>query len=167
MVIAVDYGTTFTGVAYLPVKQKDQDLDALANDIKVIQSWKKHSAEKVPSDYSYSPSLIHACDQWGYDIDDNSRVLKWTKLALEESNNRTLELENLTKLLYEMRVVDLNDETVINNKIPRHLAKEPEDIVVDYLENVAEKTLDEISSQVGRHVPDNIPVDIVVTHPAV
>ncbi|KAK0740411.1 hypothetical protein B0T18DRAFT_440099 [Schizothecium vesticola] len=166
VVIAVDYGTTFTGVAYLVVKHKDQDLDGLANDIKVIQSWKKHSAEKVPSDYSYSPSLVQSCDQWGYDIDDNSRVLRWTKLSLQPSNDRTLELQNLKNLLYEIRHVDLSPDKVINNDLPRHLWKEPEDVVTDYLENVAEKTLDEITSQVGRDVLDNIPIDIVVSHPA-
>lgn len=167
VVVAVDYGTTFTGVAYLVVKHKEEDLDGLANEIKVIQSWKKHSTEKVPSDFSYSPSLVHSCEQWGYDIDDNSRVLRWTKLSLEPSNDRILELQNLKNLLYEMRHVDLSHEKIINNDIPRHLGKEPEDIVTDYLENVAEKTLDEITSQVGSHVPNNVPIDIVVTHPAV
>ncbi|KAK1834505.1 hypothetical protein QBC39DRAFT_397070 [Podospora conica] len=165
VVIAIDYGTTFTGVAYLVVKHKDQDLDDLANDIRVIQSWKKHSTEKVPSDYSYSPSLTHSCEQWGYDIDDNSRVLRWTKLSLEPSNDRTLELKNLAKLLYEMRQMSLSRDQIINNDIPRHLGKEPEDIVTDYLENIAEKILDEITSQVGSHVPGKVPIDIVVTHP--
>lgn len=167
VVIAVDYGTTFTGVAYLAVKHRGQDLDELANDIRVIQSWKKHSTDKVPSDYSYSPSLVQSCEQWGYDIDDNSRVLRWTKLSLEPSNDRILELQNLKTLLFEMRHVNLSPDKIINNDIPRYLGKEPEDILTDYLENVAEKTLDEITSQVGSHVPDNIPIDIVVTHPAV
>lgn len=167
VVIAIDYGTTFTGVAYLVVKHKEKNLDGLAHDISVIQAWKKHSTEKVPSDFSYSPSLIHSCEQWGYDIDDNSRVLRWTKLSLEPSNDRILELQSLRNLLYEMRHVDLSPDKIINNDIPRHLGKEPEDIVTDYLEHVAEKTLDEITIQVGSHVPKNVPIDIVVTHPAV
>lgn len=167
MVIAIDYGTTFTGVAYLVVKHQEKNLDGLAHDISVIQAWKKHSTEKVPSDFSYSPSLIHSCEQWGYDIDDNSRVLRWTKLSLEPSNDRILELQSLRNLLYEMRHVDLSPDKIINNDIPRHLGKEPEDIVTDYLEHVAEKTLDEITIQVGSHVPKNVPIDIVVTHPAV
>ncbi|KAK3343607.1 hypothetical protein B0T25DRAFT_464293 [Lasiosphaeria hispida] len=169
VVIALDYGTTFTeGVAYLSIasRQKEQDLDTLADDIRVIQSWEKHSSEKVPSDFSYSPSLINGCQQWGYDIDDNSRVIKWTKLSLEDTGHRGQELENLTKLLYELRLLNLSEEEAIKNNIPRHLSKEPEDIVKDYLEQVADKTLDEIISQIGRNVPDNIPIDMVITHPA-
>ncbi|KAK3396747.1 hypothetical protein B0T20DRAFT_355975 [Sordaria brevicollis] len=167
MVLALDYGTTFTGVAYLSVasRQKDQDLDVLADDIRVLQGWPTHESEKVPSEISYSPSP-KGCRQWGYDIDDNSRVLKWTKLELEEIRNRSAELTTLAETLWGMRLLDLSEEAVIRNDIPRHLAKEPEDIVKDYLDHIAEQTLEEIQTQVGRKVADNIPIDMVITHPA-
>jgi len=169
LVVAVDYGTTFTGVAYLPISgiQKEEDLETLAGEINVIKSWAKREADKVPSDFSYSPSLVNGCQQWGYDIDEFSRVLKWTKLALEETYDREQELRNLSSLLYEMRLVNLTTSLVLNNDLPRHLSKEPEDILKDYLEQVAEKTYEEIVSQVGRRFLEQTPVDIVVTHPAV
>ena len=63
--------------------------------------------------------------------------------------------------------MDLSESKVIDNDIPRHLAKEPEDIVKDYLDNIADQTLYEIINNVGRHVPDRIPIDMIVTHPAV
>ncbi|EAA33990.2 hypothetical protein GE21DRAFT_3741 [Neurospora crassa] len=167
MVVALDYGTTFSGIAYLSVasRQKDQDLDALADDIRVLQGWPTHESEKVPSEISYSPSP-KGCRQWGYDIDDNSRVLKWTKLELEETRGRSAELRTLAETLWGMRLLDLSEDAVIRNDIPRHLAKEPEDIVKDYLDNIAEQTLEEICTQVGRRVADNIPIDMVITHPA-
>ncbi|KAK3386605.1 hypothetical protein B0H63DRAFT_520692 [Podospora didyma] len=167
MIIALDYGTTFTGIAYLPApsRQKELDLEALANDIRVIQSFKKHESQKVPSEISYSPSP-KGCEQWGYDIDDNSRVLKWTKLELEETKNRTTELRTLAETLYGLRTLNLSESEVIKNNIPRHLAKEPEDIVKDYLDQIAEKALEEISTVIGRHVPERIPIDMIVTHPA-
>jgi len=169
LVIAVDYGTTFTGVAYLPTShlRKEEDPETLVGDINVINSWAKREAEKVPSDFSYSPSLVNGCQQWGYDIDEFSRVLRWTKLALEETYDREQELQNLSSLLYEMRLVNLTTSLVLNNDLPRHLSKEPEDILKDYLEQVAEKTYEEIASQVGQRFLEHIPVDIVVTHPAV
>lgn len=168
MVVALDYGTTFSGIAYLSVasRQKDQDLDALADDIRVLQGWPTHESEKVPSEISYSPSP-KGCRQWGYDIDDNSRVLKWTKLELEETRSRSAELRTLAETLWGMQLLDLSEDAVIRNDIPRHLAKEPEDIVKDYLDNIAEQTLEEICTQVGRRVADNIPIDMVITHPAV
>jgi len=168
VIIAVDYGTTYTGVAILMIKNKEMedDAEALAGDITVITQWEKNSSEKVPSDYSYSPSLVKNCQQWGYDIDDHSRVIKWTKLALEETGGRHKELQELAKLLWEMRILHLTDELVITNNLPRHLAKEPEDVATDYLERVAEKTLREIEV-IGKHIPEKIPLDMVITHPAV
>jgi hypothetical protein len=68
--------------------------------------------------------------------------------------------------LYGLRLLDLSEDQVIQNNIPRHLAKEPEDIVKDYLDMIAEKTLEEISSTIGRKV-FQFPIDMVVTHPAV
>ncbi len=160
--------TCSQGIAFLSIasKQKEQDLDSLVDGIRVITSWKKNISDKVPSDFSYSPTE-NGTEQWGYDIDDESHVLKWTKLSLEDTGNRGQELESLAKLLWEMRTLDLSDEEAIKNNIPEHLVKEPEDIVRDYLHQVAEKTWDEITSVVGRHVPDKIPIDLVVTHPAV
>lgn len=169
MVISVDYGTTFTGVAYLacPGKQNDEhDVDQMADEIRVIQSWSKCTSNKVPSKISYSPSP-RGCRQWGYDMDDESRVIKWTKLELEETNNREAELQNLSKLLWEMRATTLSDDLFFGGGLPVHLTKEPEDILRDYLCLIAEKAHDEISSQVGRMVLGNIPIDLVVSHPAV
>ncbi|KAK5661328.1 hypothetical protein OQA88_11223 [Cercophora sp. LCS_1] len=168
MVIAVDYGTTFTGVAILSIKDREQERnpDLLAEEIRVIQQWPRNTtANKVPSDISYSPSLVRGCQQWGYDIDDHSRVIKWTKLALEETQDRTTELKKLASLLWEMRHVELTEEMYINNNMPRHLSKTPEDIVTDYLDKIAEKAYDEICT-IGRNIPQRIPIDMVVTHPA-
>ncbi|KAM7212824.1 hypothetical protein V8F06_011812 [Rhypophila decipiens] len=167
MIIALDYGTTFTGIAYLSIgsRQKEADPESLAEDIRVLQGWPTHESEKVPSEISYSPSP-KGCRQWGYDIDDHSRVLKWTKLELEETRDRSAELRTLAETLYGLRLMDLSESKVIENDIPRHLAKEPEDIVKDYLDLIADQTLDEILNNVGRHVPENIPIDMIITHPA-
>ncbi|KAK3315478.1 hypothetical protein B0H66DRAFT_577277 [Apodospora peruviana] len=167
MILALDYGTTFTGIAYLSIasRAKEADPDSLADDIRVLQAWPTHESQKVPSEISYSPSP-KGCRQWGYDIDDNSRVLKWTKLELEETRDRSAELRTLAETLYGLRLMDLSETEIIKNNIPRHLAKEPEDIVKDYLDFVSEQTLDEIVNNVGRHVPENIPIDMIVTHPA-
>jgi len=83
------------------------------------------------------------------------------------TRDRSAELRTLAETLYGLRLMDLSESKVIDNDIPRHLAKEPEDIIKDYLDNIADQTLDEIINHVGRHVPENIPIDMIVTHPAV
>ncbi|KAK4197073.1 putative heat shock protein family 70 protein [Triangularia verruculosa] len=168
--IALDYGTTYTGVAYLPISAvnlKQRGLEEYTEDIKVITAWPpKEEQEKVPSQLSYSVTP-KGCEQYGYDIDDNSLVLKKTKIQLEAMGTRIDELRTLSELLKELRDLDLSQEEVIENGIPEHLAKEPEEIVKDYLDQIAEKTEKVINSDVGRHVLSNVPIDLVVTHPAI
>ncbi|KAK0665366.1 putative heat shock protein family 70 protein [Cercophora samala] len=168
--IALDYGTTYTGVAYLPISAvnlKQRGLEEFTEDIKVITAWPpKEEQEKVPSQLSYSVTP-KGCEQYGYDIDDNSLVLKKTKIQLEAMGTRLDELRTLSELLKELRDLDLSEEEVIENGIPEHLAKEPEEIVKDYLDEIAQKTEKVINSDVGRHVLSNVAIDLVVTHPAI
>ncbi|KAK0737288.1 hypothetical protein B0T21DRAFT_287289 [Apiosordaria backusii] len=168
--IALDYGTTYTGVAYLPVSAinlKQRGLEEFTEDIKVITAWPpKEEQEKVPSQLSYSVTP-KGCEQYGYDIDDNSLVLKKTKIQLEAMGSRLEELRTLSELLKELRDLDLSEEEVIENGIPEHLAKEPEEIVKDYLDEIAEKTHKVINTDLGRHVLSNVAIDLVVTHPAI
>ncbi|KAK4678703.1 hypothetical protein QC764_310090 [Podospora pseudoanserina] len=168
--IALDYGTTYTGVAYLPVSAnnlKHRGLEEFTEDIKVITAWPpKEEQEKVPSQLSYSVTP-KGCAQYGYDIDDNSLVLKKTKIQLEAMGTRLDELRTLSELLKELRDLDLSEEEVIENGIPEHLAKEPEEIVKDYLNEVAEKTEKIITTELGRHVLSNVAIDLAVTHPAI
>ncbi|KAB5585602.1 hypothetical protein GE09DRAFT_1166380 [Coniochaeta sp. 2T2.1] len=165
LVIALDYGTTYTGTSIcLRSNMRREDTLDLDN-VRVVTRWAKEETLKVPSRYSYSPSP-KGCTQWGHDIDDNSRIMAWTKLELEQTKTRTQELGILCELFYGVALMDFSEEAIINNDIPRHLAKEAEDIVRDYLDEIAETTSEDIISSLGHHVPDRIPVDLIVTHPA-
>lgn len=166
IVIGVDYGTNYSGVAWLLVKDThDENSHGLANDIRLIENWKFQLAAKVPSLFTYSGSP-NGCEQWGYEIDPNSRVLRWTKLALEETNEREKELQNLSALLLEMANLDRSEVALVDNDLPIHLAKEPADIVTDYLRRVADNTYEELSGIIGEKTLAAIPIDIVIAHPA-
>jgi hypothetical protein len=71
----------------------------------------------------------------GYSIADNSHVLRWTKLELEPRTtiNELDVLRELTKGLDLIRELQANKNSGITNDMPQHLAKNPEDIVRDYL----------------------------------
>ncbi|ERS97679.1 hypothetical protein HMPREF1624_05850 [Sporothrix schenckii ATCC 58251] len=161
IVMAIDYGTTFTGVAYAQSVGRPIDL----NDIHVVQNWPGASEVKVPSQISYSNSKNRLL-QYGYSIDDDSEVLSKTKLELQESRDRGRELTTFTQTLHGLASLRLNDANAIAGRIPRHLAKTAEDIVQDYLERIADVTYDDMINTLGRAVPEQIPIDLVITHPA-
>ena len=161
VVLALDYGTTFTGVAYAQSVGRTIDLD----DIHVVQNWPGASEVKVPSLISYSNSKMRLA-QYGYSIDDDSEVLSKTKLELEENTDRGAELTTFTQTLHGLASLRLNDANAIAGLIPRHLAMNSEDIVQDYLERIADVTYDDMVNTLGRAVPEQIPIDMVITHPA-
>ncbi|CAK7208180.1 hypothetical protein SEUCBS140593_000086 [Sporothrix eucalyptigena] len=161
IVLALDYGTTFTGVAYAQSTGRPIDL----NDIHVVQNWPGASEVKVPSQISYSNSKQRLL-QYGYSIDEDSEVLSKTKLELQDGNDRGRELTTFTQTLHGLASLRLNDANAIAGRIPRHLAKTAEDIVQDYLERIADVTYDDMINTLGRAVPEQIPIDMVITHPA-
>jgi hypothetical protein len=68
-------------------------------DVVVFRNWPEMDEPIVPSGISYSKSSsIKKCKQWGWSIDDNSKVLRWTKLEFEHRMIRK-ELEVLQELI--------------------------------------------------------------------
>ncbi len=125
-----------------------------------MTSWRRYVSDSVPSRLSYSPSP-NFCQQWGYDIDDDSHVCKNIRDNLErriKPNNKD-ELERFARLIWE--AANLN----FDQKIPEHLTKTPEQIAADFLYRVAEKTNDEVASTIGCSVAEEADTDLVVTYP--
>jgi hypothetical protein len=94
--------------------------------------------------------------------------MRWTKLELEPRTT-TRELDVLRELVRGLDLIknlQSDDNAAFTNDIPRHLAKDAEDIVMDYLGEVAREWYAYMKSQ-GRHTLDTVPLDIIVTHPAV
>ncbi|KAL5379231.1 hypothetical protein PMIN02_010992 [Paraphaeosphaeria minitans] len=84
IIVAIDFGTTFTGVAYAEVPS---DYCGGAPEITVVQDWPKAqtgtvSAVKVPSQIQ-SLADGGAGHRWGYDIPPDMKRHTWFKLHLE------------------------------------------------------------------------------------
>ncbi|KAH8656646.1 hypothetical protein BGZ60DRAFT_567767 [Tricladium varicosporioides] len=166
IVLAIDYGTTYTGLAWMVTKE-DEDIPAL-KDIKIFNNWPEKTSVKVPSTISYSASSPQANKrQWGHSIDDDSRVLRWTKLELEprETLKELEDLQELAKGLDLVKQLKENSEVGVAKDIPKHLSKNAEDIVRDYLYKVAREWRHEFAMQSQASL-NAVPVDIVITHPA-
>lgn len=148
------------------IQKSDQDNPSLES-LNVYQNWPDKQSQKVPSTISYS-STERGCKQWGHSIDDGSQVMRWTKLDLEP-RTAARELEVLRELMKGLELIKkfrAGGNTASTNDVPRHISKDAGDVVRDYLTKVAREWYQYMRSQ-GRYTLDNVPLDIVITHPAV
>lgn len=183
LVIAIDYGTTYTGryarilaqhtrvpspanyptgVAYItPVGNS-----ASLNDIKVVQVWgnRMRNQEKVPSVISYSLKTESLEQQWGEDLSPNAVAMIHTKLQLDVDDTEA-ELDLILQALDGMHDLDFQYIRA-SGGVPNFPRISPEDIVEDYLKKVfghLRKTVDRFTPEFVRATP----VDVVATVPAV
>ncbi|KAK3343427.1 hypothetical protein B0T25DRAFT_464384 [Lasiosphaeria hispida] len=167
VMLGLDYGTTYTGLAYM---HQTVEADPAFRDLRVFGEWSGGGgAGKIPSAISYSKTPSK-CKQWGDDIDkQQSLVLKWTKLELQPQK-ALQELAKLREALGGLALVQslLRDERAgVKTDMPLHITKSPISIVQDYLTRVARhyylymRNNSEFAIERG-----NVPVDMVITHPA-
>jgi hypothetical protein len=140
------------------------------SDLVVFKFWPGADVEFVPSVYSYSrtdPGTRKA--QWGWSIDDNSKILKWTKLELQPQDTKTelSQLKELTKGLDLLRQLRRNEEEGVWDDVPQHITKSAEDVVRDFLTKVSRVWYQHMKSQNNQYVLEQVPLDLVITHPAV
>jgi hypothetical protein len=147
------------GVAYQEVTGTDNNISEI-----VISNWPKKIEDKVPSEISYSPAPGGE-RQWGYDFGSRARKLVWTKLELGQQR-RPEELQMILDALNGME--NLNFDTIRRSGgLPAYPAKDPVDIVADYLTYVREHLMENLVQDYSAHYISTVPVDIVFTVPAV
>jgi hypothetical protein len=147
--------------------QTKGDGNLSVKDITVFKWWPEREAQKVPSKYSYSRTTTRR-RQWGYSIDDKSQVMQWTKLDLVQ-RKPPQELDVLRGLLKGLDLVDrlrADENASVENEIPRHISKDSWEVMRDYLVQVSEEWHRHMKSQ-GKHILDRVPIDIVISYPAV
>lgn len=124
---------------------------------------------QVPSKFSYSKTNpARRAKQWGYSIDEGSLVMQWTKLELDTLSTDA-ELRNFRELLKGQRLIRRyckNMDTTLNGDAPLHLCRNSEDIVREYLEKLAEEWWAYMRIQ-ARFAMERVPLDLVISHPAV
>ncbi|KAK4169551.1 hypothetical protein QBC43DRAFT_63954 [Cladorrhinum sp. PSN259] len=159
-VIAVDYGTTFTGVAWILTQGAGHVPQV--DDIHVVQHWAGNIGDKVPSAFTYSASSGH---DWGFGIDDSAYVIRWTKLRLEEPS-RLSALRTLKGMLGESDKLQFGPNKR-HAEVPRHLIRTPADVVNDYLKEVLEQVRRDIESVKDPLTLMQFPIELIITYPAV
>jgi hypothetical protein len=126
--------------------------------------WPKVTDPKVPSEISYSGAKNFE-RQWGYDISENALTLIWTKLELDEGE-RSEELQLILNALKGMGNLDF-EEIRNQNGLPSYPAREPEDVIADYLSEVCKFVMTNPPGVIDRTFLDTVPIDLIVTVPSV
>ncbi|KAK4206920.1 hypothetical protein QBC37DRAFT_406681 [Rhypophila decipiens] len=170
LIVAIDFGTTNTGLAWMEISSSSTTTAAPAGHaVRVFEDWPRSQTVKVPSVISYTPTTT-GTKQWGHDIADGSEVLRWTKLELR-SQSREVELERLLDTVRSLpfstsllREGGGGDSLGVN--VPVHLGLAPLDIIADFLKKVARCWHDARLKDTQRLL-QNVTLDLVVTHPGV
>lgn len=142
----------------LGVEESDDGIDD-------VKSWEGGGEVKVPSQIAYAAGREYST-QWGYDISPGTLRLLWTKLELL-TQNRGEELDHILRALEGMK--NLNFEHIEKSRgLPEYPAKEPVEIITDYLSLVREHVIErDLIPTLGRELFERTPVDLVVTCPTV
>ncbi|KAK4169554.1 hypothetical protein QBC43DRAFT_375362 [Cladorrhinum sp. PSN259] len=170
LIICVDYGTTFTGVAWILT---DPPKQPTAADIKIVQNWTQggvtENQYKVPSEYTYSRNTGA---RWGFNIADSAYILKWTKLQLEVPS-RASALRSMKRLLQEADKLDIDPGNGEAEKsIPGHITRTASEIVTEYLEEVMKQVQQDVERAFNgdriafEQLLEQVPIDLIITHPA-
>ena len=134
-------------------------------DINVTKVWPGgHVAPKVPSEITYGANEGDQ-ERWGFGVKGCPYVLKWTKLELEPPS-RPKALSLLSKTLEEIKFLGSMDNALVDF-IPLHLIRTAEEIVTDFLAEVAIWVRNDILSKKDPGTLRDSPIDLIITHPAV
>jgi hypothetical protein len=162
LVIAFDFGTTFTGAALATPVDNSTELD----DIVLVTKWsdRMKNQDKVPSVISYSKSP-YGEQQWGSDISADALCMVHTKLELGIDTTSN-ELDLLLKTMEGVNGLSFSHLKAVA-PIPDFPTQLPQQIVADYIEKAFIAIINFIEKQYTAAFFQTTPVDIVMTMPAV
>jgi len=151
IVIGLDFGTTFTGVAWLSSKRPD--------NIHTITGWENPSCEngdtaKVPSKIHYGDGTQQGGISYGYATPEGREAIEWFKLLLLKETDLPPAIQNSAMLK--------GTRTAIHRA-----KKQPAEAAGDFLGKIWQCTLGQIEAQFGRGFVAAAKLQVVVTHPAI
>ncbi|KAH7256673.1 hypothetical protein BKA59DRAFT_490663 [Fusarium tricinctum] len=149
IVIGIDFGTTFSGVAWAYSREPDE--------IEIVTSWDAElnhcsDIEKVPTQLYFDDNGQDV--KWGYSIPIDNEPLKWFKLLLIDLKDLPTDVARSSQLQEARR---------LRNKIK----KEPIEIIATFLRKLWDHSLDSIRRAVGVDLLKRTKLQVVITLPAI
>ncbi|KFY86902.1 hypothetical protein V500_07322 [Pseudogymnoascus sp. VKM F-4518 (FW-2643)] len=149
IVVAIDFGTTFSGVAWAKV------LDGHTN---LVDQWPaagshltSKSSEKAPTEILYDEDEPGGF-KWGFQIPGDVDRHQWFKLNLDSKYNLATELSKRYPLPSSLPLGD------------QHMAQK---LTADYLGALKKHLIDILQIQLGEHHAKETPLQFILTVPAV
>ncbi|TID21337.1 actin-like ATPase domain-containing protein [Venturia nashicola] len=150
--IGIDFGTTFSGVAWAKSSGRSGSIDP--QNINVVTDWPAgDNRAKVPTRIHYTAGGGYQC---GYEIPNGADPLKWFKLLLMKN-------EDIPQYIRDSGHINKFKEALAR------LEKEGKDVVqviADYLRFLWNNTIAAIEKSETRAVVDSTPYVVVLTFPA-
>ncbi|KAG5663800.1 hypothetical protein KAF25_006385 [Fusarium avenaceum] len=149
IVIGIDFGTTFSGVAWAYSREPDE--------IEIVTSWDAElnhcsDVEKAPTQLYFDENGQDV--KWGYSIPTDKEPLKWFKLLLIDLKDLPTDVARSSQLQEARR---------LRNKIK----KEPIEIIATFLRKLWDHSLDSIRRAVGVDLLKRTKLQVVITLPAI
>lgn len=147
LIVGVDFGTTFSGVATVYTSTPD--------DVDIIKTWPGGNgitSDKVPTEIAYSlpPGALEPTVKWGFQFRPDEARLRCIKLFLDRSQ----------KLPFYVSPLETAAQLKKYNKMVI-------DAVTDYLTHIHRHTIDTLTRRYGQSFMASTKVDFVLTCPAV
>ncbi|KAF2188028.1 actin-like ATPase domain-containing protein [Zopfia rhizophila CBS 207.26] len=160
LVIGLDYGTTYTGIALATPFADVCDID----EIDVLSNWgpQMGNHDKIPSAISYSKPSEAMEQQWGSSLSPGAVAMVHTKLELDVQDVSE-ELDFILQALDGMKNLHFQ-HIKASGPLPDYTDESAEKIVTDYLTKVF-IYLHHVLGDFTRELTDIISTDIVVTVP--
>ncbi|KAJ4271772.1 hypothetical protein NW762_000478 [Fusarium torreyae] len=149
IVIGIDFGTTFSGVAWAYSKQPEE--------IEIVTSWDSElhhcsDVEKAPTQLHYDGNGGKV--SWGYAIAPEKEPLKWFKLLLLDDRDLPPDVARSTQLQEARR---------LRNEANR----DPIEIIASFLRKLWNHSLESIERSVGPDLLKRSNFQVVITLPAI
>ncbi|KAH6898499.1 hypothetical protein B0T10DRAFT_555809 [Thelonectria olida] len=149
IIIGVDFGTTFSGVAWAYSREPD--------DIEIVTSW--DAEMNHCSDVEKTPTQLYFGDQgestkWGYSIPADKQALRWFKLLLLDDKDIPIHVSEASQLR-EAREL----RTKIN--------KDPVEVIACFLRNLWNHTIDTIKRSISAELLQECRFHVIITMPAI
>ncbi|KAK5076168.1 hypothetical protein LTS08_002678 [Lithohypha guttulata] len=152
LIVAIDYGTTYTGISYV-TSNKTSD------DIVIVTRWPNHRDQswKAPSILAYASENQQKISRnhWGYECTRGLKQYAWTKLLLDQHVRLTEHDDPLLRQMY-------GAEGFLG--LPPN--KTAEDVVADFMTEVYRHTM-QILERDFAQILRYLPIEVWVTMPAI